>query len=231
MAKQKTNVLKPFQKTTNTNLVSAIELLKAYRVMDLREELGYSAYELSFMLGKDSMMYVRDAEDPLKTLKYDPSDVNYLALILRKPFSSILLPSAPEKHYQIQVITYPDKTRRIVFEIAIKDDKSNYIHFKTYTQERKMDILPTPLNTYTYDEVIAYINVLLADNFFEIYKTALEVLDSCRKHFGEDFHPRHMIAVLNFYTNKKSGVPLLDYTNKNDCGRKVFRKNPNSLSV
>ena len=90
--------------------------------------------------------------------------------------------------------------------------------------ERKSNIIPTPLKTYTYDEVIVYIDTLLAGNFFEVPKTALEVLDNCREHFGVDFHQRYMITVLNHYTNKKSGNPILDNSRKNDCGRKVFWK-------
>lgn len=90
--------------------------------------------------------------------------------------------------------------------------------------EKKSDILPSSLNTYTYDKALAYIDTLLAGNFFEIPKTAIEVLESCREHFDEDFHPRHIIAVLNHYTNKKSGIPILDDSGKNECGRKVFWK-------
>lgn len=214
---------KPYQETISKASTSAYETKKAYQLQVLREALGWSWFELSYMLGKDNGSYVRDVENPLHTLKYDPADVNYIALILLKNFSEILPPPVNAKNFNLSIVSYPDDTRRTVYEISVLSEAEKYILFHKFTQERRDDILPTPLKTFEATEVEAYITTLLKDDFFNSPKTALDVLTACRKHFGEDFHPRYMIQTLIEFCDGRKGKKL-DDNRKNDGGRRVFFK-------
>ena len=211
------------KKSTSKASPSAIEVEKAYHLQKLRVEMGWTWFELSYMMGKDNGSYVRDVENPLQTLKYDPADVNYIGLILNKSFSTILPPSLPAKNYNLLVVDYLDKKRRKVYEILLQNNLGNYERYHTFTEERKGDILPTTLNIFEPDDVRVYIDTLIADSFFDKPKTALDVLRKCRKNFGEDFHPRHMIATLIEFCDGRKGKKLND-EGKNDCGRKVYIK-------
>ncbi len=221
MPEQHAKKTKSKKKRQSKGSPSAIEVEKACHLQKLRIAMGWSWFELSFMLGKDNGSYVRDVENPLHTLKYDPADVNYIALILDKTFSEILPPSVMATNYNLRVVEYKDDTRRTVYEISIQNATGDYIPYHTFTQERKDDILPTPLKTSEPEEVKSYIDALIDDGFFTVPKTALDVLIECRKHFGGDFHPRHMIKTLiDFCDGRKKGKKLND--GKNDCGRKVY---------
>lgn|GEM_PF-3707707 len=85
MPKKEAKRRKLNKKSTSKASPSAIEVEKAYHLQKLRVEMGWTWFELSYMLGKDNGSYVRDVENPLHTLKYDPADVNYIGLmVIRK---------------------------------------------------------------------------------------------------------------------------------------------------
>lgn len=223
MPDKETKKRKPNKKSTSKASPSAIEIQKAYHLQKLRIALGWAWFELSYMLGKDNGSYVRDVENPLHTLKYDPADVNYIALILNKTFSVILPPSVPAKNYNLLVTEQLDKTHRKIYDIALQNFTGKYVPYHTFTEERKGDILPTPLNTYELEDIKPYIDTLIADGFFDVPKTAVDVLVKCREHFGENFHPRHMISVLIEYCDGRKGKKLDDEA-KNECGRRAYWK-------
>ncbi|WP_262250236.1 hypothetical protein [Parapedobacter soli] len=212
---------KPNKKSTSKASPSAIEVEKAYSLQKVRIDLGWTWFELSYMMGKDNGSYVRDVENPLHTLKYDPADVNYIALILNKTFKIILPPPVPAKNYNLLVTEQLDQSRRKVYEISLQQSDGIYTHYHIFTEERKSDALDTPLNTYEPGEVKSYMDALIADGFFDSPKTALDVLANFRKNFGEDFHPKHMITTLIDFCDGRKGKRL-DDNGKDDCGRRVY---------
>jgi hypothetical protein len=216
------NISIPFQKRIYKTSLSSIDFDKIHKIMDYRIKWGYSAYECSFLLGKNDFFF-RDAENPLNTKRYNPDDTNYIQLIFQEDLSAFMSPIIKEDIIHLEVITQLNERRKTVYEISIRNDSQNK-HFKTFIEEDKHLELPSPLNLSTFDEVKIHIGALIEHGFFEAKKTALEIFNACREYFGTDFHPRYMIAVLNHYTNKKSGIPILDNSSKNDCGRKVFWK-------
>ena len=202
----------------------SIEFTKIYRVMGLRLLLGYSAYELSFLLGKNDF-FVRDVENPLGTKRYNPDDTNYLLLIFNAQLPSIMLPKVEQNIYHLKVRSYLNEVKREVYEIAVKDPiGNNYSHFKTFEAEPKEIELPTLGILPSFEETRSYLDKLLTSAYFNNPKRALDIFESCKSNFGDDFHPRNMIKVLNYYTNKKSGVPKLNKDKKDNFGRRLFIK-------
>jgi hypothetical protein len=202
----------------------SIEFTKIYKVMEKRLTLGYSAYELSVLLGKNDF-FVRDVENPLDTKRYNPDDTNYLLLIFNSRMSSIMLPKLEQNIYHLEITSYLNEIRKTVYEIALKSATGNsYTHFKTFEVEPKDIQLTTTIEPISFKEVRSYIDILIKSAYFDEPRRALDVFESCKSYFGEDFHPRNMIKVLNFYTNKKSGISKLNKADRNDFGRRLFRK-------
>lgn len=202
--------------------VIAIEFTKIYIVMDLRLELGYSAYELSFLLGKNDF-FVRDVENPSNSKRYNPNDTNYLLLIFNEPLCSIMLPKVEENICHLEIKSYLNEFRKIIYEINIKDKNKNaYKPFKIFEVEDKQAVINTSRNVLSFEHVQSYIDTLLVNTYFDEPKRALDIFESCQANFGADFHPRNMIKVLNFYTNKKSGVVKLNKESRDDFGRTLF---------
>jgi hypothetical protein len=200
-------------------------------VMCKRLDLKYSAYELSFLLGKNDF-FVRDVENPLDTKRYNPDDTNYLLLIFNEQLSSIMPPKTEPNTYHLEITSYLNEIRRMVYEIALKDTNgSGYKLFKIFEAEDKHVELDTSRSLLSFNEVQSYIDALLNTVFFNEPKRALDIFESCKTYFGENFHPRNMIKVLNFYTNKKSGVPKLNNDRRDDFGRRLFSKRAGTSNV
>ncbi|WP_236979874.1 hypothetical protein [Membranihabitans maritimus] len=195
---------------------------KIYRIRDYRIRWGYSAYECSFLLGKQDFFF-RDAENPLKTKRFNPNDTNYLQLIFQEPLSTFMAPKLEVDMYHLRISTYPDEKRKPVYDIDIKNQEGQYQHFKTFADEEKHVELPTPLTVYSFDKVRTYIDHLLDNSYFNTPRTALDIFHTCHDHFGPDFHPRNMVRVLNFYMNRKSGVPKLNKEERDEFGRREYR--------
>jgi len=219
----KKSILKPFKKNTYKISHSSIDFDKIHKIMDFRIKCGYSAYECSFLLGKTDFFF-RDAENPLSTKRYNPDDTNYLQLIFETSLSAFMSPKIIEDLYHLQVTAYLNEDQKPVYDIAIRNEESKYGSFKVFTEEDKHQELHTPLKLFTFEEVKTYIDTLLADGTFNEPKTAFDIFNKCKKHFGEQFHARNMIKVLNYYTNKKSGIAKLNNSGTNNCGRKLFVK-------
>jgi hypothetical protein len=200
--------------------VVAIDFHKIYTVRELRVTEGYSAYELSFLIGKTDF-FVRDVENPLSTKRYNPDDTNYLLLIFNKEIRSLMRERVDQNLYQIEVVSYLGEANAKVYEIKIKDSATIYTSFM---EEPKHIELPTSRHLSTFTKVQKYVDELLEDQFFDEPKRGLDVFEKCKTHFGSDFHPRNMIQVLNYYTNKKSGIPKIMKENTNQFGRRLFIK-------
>lgn len=229
---------KPFEKTTQDQIFNGLGFQKIYRIKAFREKWGYSAYECSFLLGKHDFFF-RDAEDPFENTHFNIIDTNYLQLIFNEPLPTFSPPVVEEDTYHLKVTKYLNEVRLWVWEIAKRKtptgwdklldprnekNRDVYEPFTTVVEERKLAELPTPLNVVVFDEVRAFIDSLLSEGFFDEPKTALDILKRCRKHFVDDFHARNMIRVINHYTNKKSGVPLLDKSKTNEFGRRIYKR-------
>ncbi|MEO7215546.1 hypothetical protein [Mucilaginibacter sp.] len=223
------------QKTHSKITISTVEFYKIYMVMFHRLASGYSAYEQSFLLGKTDL-FVRDVENPLKSKRYNIDDANYILLIYNLSWKDIIPAEALQDNYQLEVTSYPGDKRIPVYEIRKSAKESGSVLFRNFTldkNEEKSEILivteedkhvepATQLFLSTYDDVKIYIDKLLIGIFFTEPKRALDIFKQCQLKFGITFHPRNMIKVLNFYTNKKSGVPKLDKERRDEFGRMLF---------
>ncbi|WP_345949164.1 hypothetical protein ABDD95_20170 [Mucilaginibacter sp. PAMB04274] len=191
---------------------------------DKRLALGISAWELSFMFGKTDFL-VRDAENPLITRRYNIDDTNYLLLIFDEKLPSVMPPKTEQDINHLEIISYFNEIRNNVYEIFIRDAKKvDYIFFKTIEVEKKYQELPTDLILSSFNEVKGYIDSLLKEDYFDEPKRALDIFNKCKEQLGERFHPRNMVKVLNYYTNKKSGIAKLNKDQKDDFGRTMFKK-------
>lgn len=190
--------------------------------MDKRLQLGYSALELSFLLGRENF-YVRKAENPLHTLRYSVNETNYLLLTFDTDISSIMSPVILDDVYHLQISTYSGERRKPVYEMYVQDSNKEYKHFKTFQEEDKHDVLPTPLLLIPEEQVASLIDNLINASWFSTPRTGLEVFQICRQHFGKSFHPRPMINLLNQHSNKKSGTGRL-VKDRNKSGRQTFIK-------
>lgn len=191
----------------------------------LREKLGCSAYEVSFLLGKHNF-FVRDAENPLKTTLIDSEDTCHLAKVFRIAISQITPPNIATDNYQLEVIKDKTEKRKDRFEIYIKNTTPIYTNPIEIIEEEKHVELSTILVLSDIESLRSFIRKLYQVGFFNDTRTALEIFDECRKeeNFGHDFHPRNMIRALEHYTNSKSGEPILDKSRTNLFARRLFFK-------
>lgn len=213
---------KRYKKSLHKINVSAIEFDKIHLIRDKRlsSRLGLSSYELSFLLGKHDF-FVRDVENPLEKKRYNIDDTNYLLLIFEDRLASIMPAKTEQETYQLEITYYLNGVRLPVYEINIIN---TVMHPKIITGEGKHEELPTTLDLFSFTDVQLYVDELLCDNFFNGPKRALDIFAKCKLNFGKNFHPRNMIKVLNYYTNKKSGIPKLDKVETNEFGRRLFVK-------
>lgn len=167
--------------------------------------------------------FFRDHENPLNTKRISPNDTNFLQLIFQEPISTFMASKLEVDVYYLQVTTFMDQDHgKPAYEIQIQNSEEKFEYFRTIVEEGKHAELSTPLNTYTFEEVKFYIDFLMSNSYFTEPRIASEIFHKCRDYFGMDFHPRYLIQVLNYYTNKKSGDPKLDPSNRNIFGRTEY---------
>ena len=189
----------------------------------LRKKRGYSAYEVSFLLGKHDF-FIRDAENPLKTTLIDIEDTCHLAKVFQISIGDITPPNSTVDNYQLEVVKGKAERRKDRFEINIINAIPHHNDPIIIIEEEKHAELPTKMVLSDLETVKSFIYKLFQEGFFNYTRTALEVFDECRKqeNFGSDFHARNMIRALNYYTNRKSGEPILDSSRTNLFARKLF---------
>lgn len=212
------------KKSTHEFTFASFEFAKIYLVRDERIKRGFSAYELSFLLGKDDH-FVKYAENPLEKKRYGINDTNYLWLIFGGPLSAIMPERIEVNSYHVRITHYSDGRKDNEYYIEKKDTKdAPYEFYREIKVEEKHAELSTPSKVFTFEEARLFIDELLADGYFNTPQRALDIYQKCQLKFGSEFHPRNMIKVLNFYTNKKSGIPKLNKEKKNEFGRTLFIK-------
>ncbi len=191
----------------------------------LRKKLGLSAYEVSFLLGKHDF-FIRDAENPLKTTLIDPEDSCHLMKVFRLPLDHITPPNMPVDDYQMIVTKEKAEKKKDRFQIDIQNTIAGLSKSVVLAEEEKHVELPTTLELSDEQKVRGFIHALYLKGFFNSTKTGLEIFDECRRaeNFGANFHPRNMIRALDYYTNKKSGKPILDNSRTNLFSRRLFFK-------
>lgn len=210
------------KKTVHTTF-PAISFDKVMFFHKIRIEKGYSAFECSFMIGKHNFL-IRDAENPLKKTLIDPED----SLVLGKVFKleAYNPPSNPIDYYKLDVIVSKVERKKTQWEIFKTNDDIKPLGAKTITEEDKEIELPTSSFLSTYSDVQVYFKKLIAEDYFNSARTALEILNKYREsdEFGPVFHPRYLIQNIRYYLNKKSGEPILNDSRTNQFSRRLYFK-------
>lgn len=200
--------------------VSSIEFDKTYRVRQKRLTMGYTARELSFLLGYHPL-YVRNLEDPTSTKKYNAAETNYLRQIFDCPLYDLMPGKIEEPFYQIQVEQglSPESNNKSYTISILKEGYKE--HFLTFEEEPTNFELPFK-STATQEEVRHFVDELFASSFFDMPRTGLEVFKLSQEKFGVPLKPAWVADVLGFYTGKRKAPRLVK--GKNESSREVFIK-------
>jgi hypothetical protein len=219
---------------------SSIEFDKVYLVMALRIKLGWSDRDLSFLLGYRAL-YVEDVEDPNGTLRYSPTDTNYLRRIFFNcKLSAIMSPKIPERYYKVEISTEDvtpvsdenfkhsgqkdndkderRKTKILSFEIHFINIKRDPICFTQGKEDYDLD-----LATYkSKQEIQQEIDKLFDGAFFDKARTALDVFEHCNKKFGRKVRPCDLADAIGYYTGKRKAPRLVK--GRNEMKRQTYWK-------
>ncbi|GGH12064.1 GNAT family N-acetyltransferase [Sphingobacterium alkalisoli] len=202
----------------------AYSVEKSHDFLRYRKEVGYSAYECSFLLGKHDF-FIRNIENLLHKSSFSTIDTNYISLIFREIFGDIFPAIAFNGNYAIRIEHTTGLKRKPLYEIKIEEVPGVKTSTSYSVQEEDKHIeLQTKLELKDEQTLKDFIFSLCNNGFFNHARTALEIFDECRKeeNFGANFHPRNMIKALNHYTNSKSGEPILDNSRTNLFSRRLF---------
>jgi len=189
----------------------------------IRTEKGYSAFECSFMIGKNNFL-IRDAENPLKKTLIDAEDSLVLAKVFR--LERYNPPCNPIDYYKLDVTFSIVERKKMQWEIVIANDEIKPLRALKIIEEDKEIELPTSSFLSTYDAVQEYFKKLVAEGYFNSARTALDILNKYREsvEFGPNFHPRYLIKNIRYYLNKKSGEPILFDRRTNQFSRRLYFK-------
>lgn len=208
-------------------LVASIHLIKIMAVRSRRINLGITAKELSFLLGKRTT-FVSEAEDPFTTLKYGIDDTVYLSRILRCPISK-LYESIEELPHTIKVIRKLDQ-KVGSFRYSIPEPKELASKMELVISEIEEDFDSVESKA-TPDEIIGEVEVLFEKGFFDVPKTAFEAYEECTAKFGFPIKPEYLSQALQKYTRKK-GFPRLDSKLKSEgFARTLYQKVESDLLI
>lgn len=208
------------KKESNPIQVTSIDYLKVKLVREKRLAIGFTAKEVSFLLGKRTT-FVSEVEDPFSTLKYGVDDTLYLTRICRC--------SVAEFHEGIEGL--PD----FIKMIRKDDKKTGSIKYSTVDPIEladKMELLVSKIDKdigsveskALLDDLIGEVEVLFENGFFDAPKTALEAYEKCTEKFGYPIKPEYLSLALQKYTRKKS-FPRLDSKSKSEgFARTLYRR-------
>ncbi|MGJ1196860.1 hypothetical protein ACR777_12085 [Sphingobacterium spiritivorum] len=215
----------PKTKQTHDQVFPAILFRKIFMFHTYRIDIGYSAYECSFLLGKHDF-FIRDAENPLKTTHIDPVDSNYLACIFGESIEKFTPDVTKQDNYQLKISISQTENRKTSFQILIRNEQLSNSNPFTLIEEEKLCVLPTAQFLSTLDKVKDFILHLLNNGYFDNTRTALDIYNEYRRNedFGANFHVRNLIKSLNHFTNKKSGQALLNNERTNLFSRRLYFK-------
>lgn len=198
--------------------VSSIEFDKTYRVRQKRLAMGYTARELSFLLGYHPL-YVRNIEDPTSTKKYNAAETNYLRLIFDCPLSDLMLNKIEEPFYQVQVEQgiNPEYGNKSYTIYLLNSDAKE--HFLSFEEEPAGFELPFG-NVVGKEQVQEIVNELFAHGYFDKQRTGLEVFEYLVERFGIPLKPSFVADALGIFTAKKKAPRLVK--EKSKSSREVF---------
>ncbi|PVY43645.1 hypothetical protein C8E01_1011 [Pontibacter virosus] len=200
--------------------VSSIEFDKTYRVRKKRLTMGYTARELSFLLGYHPL-YVRNLEDPTSTKKYNAAETNYLRQIFDCPLSDLMPGKIEEPFYQIQIEQgHNPKSNNKSYTISILKEEGKE-HFLTFEEEPASFELPLK-SVATQEEVQQFVDGLFRNGYFDKPRTGLEVFKLCQEKLGFPLKPVFVANALRLYTGKRKAPRLV--MRKNVSSREVFIK-------
>lgn len=203
---------------TSSFPVSSIEFDKTYRVRQKRIKKGYTARELSFLLGYHPL-YVRNLEDPTSTKKYNASETNYLRLIFDCPLSELMAERIDEPFYQVQVeqsINSGTGNNSYTISLLRGDTKEYFLSF-----EEEPAGFELPLESVASKQQIQdYVDELFAGGFFDEPRTGLDVFKFCLGNFGSPLRPAFVAEALSFYTGKRKAPRLVK--RKNESSRDTY---------
>lgn len=214
------------KKESNPIQVTTIDYLKVKLVREKRLSLGFTAKEVSFLLGKRTT-FVSEAEDPFTTLKYGIDDTVYLSRILHYPISE----------FYEDVEDLPDFIK-IIRKVDQKAGSIRYSIVDPVELADKMELVVSEMDEdsvsveskASLEDLIREVKVLFENDFFEAPKTAFEVYEECTAKFGFPIKPEYLSLTLQKYTRKKS-FPLLDSKSKSEgFARTLYRRVDNGNS-
>ncbi|QCR22351.1 helix-turn-helix transcriptional regulator [Pontibacter sp. SGAir0037] len=200
--------------------VSSIEFDKTYRVRQKRLAMGYTARELSFLLGYHPL-YVRNLEDPTSTKKYNAAETNYLRLIFGCPLSELMLGRIEEPFYQVQVehsFNSASGNKSYTISLLRGNVKEHFLDFEEEPAGFKLSLESTA----TKQQVQEYVYELFASGYFDEPRTGLEVFNYCVAKLGFPLKPAFVADALGFYTGKRKAPRLVK--GRNESSREVFVK-------
>lgn len=207
-------------KTEGTTFsIDSIELEKVFMVLALRLKFGYSAYEVSFLLGRRDY-YVRDTENPLHTLQYSVNENNYLRQIFNCSLKKIMPGRVEPFEYIIKVLTHTNDDDLKVYQIERRFLNGKWKLVHTVTEEPKEILRPLKGQTVSMEDVNAYIVTLFHKGYFEEPKTALIIYRACEKKLGRVIRPLHVANALAAFTGKRKAPRLI--TKTNESGRMIY---------
>ncbi|WP_439490308.1 hypothetical protein [Algoriphagus sp.] len=199
------------KKESNPIQVTTIDYLKVKLVREKRLTIGFTAKEVSFLLGKRTT-FVTVAEDPFSTLKYGVDDTLYLTRIFRC--------SVAEIHEGIEEL--PDFIK-MIRKVDKKTGSIQYSPAEPKLHADKIELLVTEIeedslsvdSKASLDDLISEVKELFENGFFDAPKTALEAYEKCTEKFGYPIKPEYLSLALQKYTLKKS-FPRLDSKSKSE---------------
>jgi len=136
----------------STFSMEPVELEKMINVLNLREERGYSQFELAFLMGFRDF-YVRDIENPFHTLQYSVPNSGYLMRIFKCGIDEIVPAKLPVSETPIhRVSTATDEGGKLIFKVEKLMDNGKWVTLKIFSEEPKDLLLPSP-SKFSEDEI------------------------------------------------------------------------------
>lgn len=180
-------------------------------VLSLRKEKGYSQFELSFLMGQRDF-YVRDVEDLKHTLIYTGPFSNILRQIFDCEIQAIIPDINRKPDYSIRILEATDESGKFVYRAEKQEEKSEWKLIATFSNEPKDLLLDSP-STITEKEVKTWVINKFNSDYFDLPKTALQILKDCEKDLDRAIRPIHLVTSLQEYTKRKKSPRLVKEKN------------------
>lgn len=207
-------------------LMSSLEFDMTYRTREMRIKRGFSAEDLSFLLGYNEG-FVREIEDPTNKKSYDISLLNYLPKILECSVQKLIANRLPgddhiriktkkwvknnKAHYEMEQLTDSNIQKTPIkfrFEENLPTHRKK--HRNKNLQKRKKGRPRTEEKVHTniaLSKEESDIRKLIADlfegNFFNEPKTPFYIFNYCRTVVGNKITCEYVERALSIFTGKK----------------------------